>query len=362
MATLAVRPLSPRDLPALRHVHQRSVRLDFPRSDDSLLPEVAREALSVLPAARERAFVALVDGELCALAVLRPDERQFRWDVVRLAAGSPRLDASDDVCQELWAALMEYTVRRAGEAGARRLRATAEEGGVALASLRSAGFEPYLRYTVVNGTRPEQPVELPLGMRQQHPSDVWSVHQLYHHVTPKPVQFAEALTSSAWEPPRRSFSALMQRRPSDVAGFVLATDHGIEGYCRVDVRGRGALVQLLINPGCFEQAVTFVLAATHEAGLGRSAPIRVVIPAYLGELVARFENTGFGVEAERAALVRHTTAPARVHVRLAPLPLEVGERVPRGVPTYLRGVRGAAKGTARSVQPLRHLRTERSSN
>jgi hypothetical protein len=363
-----LRPLSPRDLPALRHVRHRGERLNLPAPSDPLLPEIAQEALALLPAVRERAFVALVDGELCALVVLRPHERLYRWDVVRVAAGSPRLDATDDVCQELWAALLEFAIRRAGETGARRLLAAADEFGPAYVSLRSTGFEPYMRFVVVSGTQPDEPFELPAGMRPQHPSDVWSVHQLYHQLTPKAVQFAEALTSSSWELPRRSLAGRLQRGESDAGAYVLETIHGIEGYCRIDGRRDIALVQLMLARACHEQAVRLVLAAAIDRGLGHSARIRVVIPAWAGELVGRFEAAGFVVECERVAMVRHTTVPARVQLRVAPLPAEVGERVPRGVPTYLRGVRGVASRMARvarairSAQPMRTLRMERVRN
>ncbi len=47
---------------------------------------------------------------------------------------------------------------------------------------------------ILAGTRPGGPIALPEGMREQEDSDVWSIHQLYHHVTPRAVQFAEALT------------------------------------------------------------------------------------------------------------------------------------------------------------------------
>jgi hypothetical protein len=368
LATLVVRPLSPRDLPALRHVRHRAERLDLPAPADPLLPGLAQDALALLPAVRDRAFVALVDGELCALVVLRPHERLYRWDVVRVAAGSPRLDATDDVCQELWAALLEFAIRRAGETGARRLLAAADEFGAAFVSLRSTGFEPYMRFAVVSGTRPDEPFELPAGMRPQHPSDVWSVHQLYHQVAPKPVQYAEALTSSSWELPHRSLSGRLQRGERDAGAYVLETMQGIEGYCRIDGGREVALVQLMLAHACHEQAVRFVLAAVNDRGLGRSARIRVVIPAWAGELVGRFESAGFVVECERVALVRHTTASARVQLRVAPLPAEVGERVPRGVPTYLRGVRGVASRmecmarATHAARPWRTVRMERVRN
>jgi hypothetical protein len=42
--------------------------------------------------------------------------------------------------------------------------------------------------------------------------------------------------------------------------------------------------------------------------------------------------------------VRHTTVPVVVHARLMPAAVEAAERVPRGVPTYVRNAGRAPAG------------------
>jgi hypothetical protein len=325
----------------MRHVCQRRERLDMPDAVDPARPDLPSQVLATIPAnlRQGRVFVALVDGELCAYMVFRPHVSRFRWDILAVAAGSPRLDATDDVCIELWSALLEYAIRQAGEAGAKRLFATTDDDGVAFESLRAAGFERYARFMILVGARPGGPVVLPEGMRELEDSDVWSVHQLYHHVTPRSVQFAEALTSTVWEqPPRNLFDRLTPMSPRPRA-FVLDTRDGVQAYCAISVRRGGAMARLMIAPEYRAQAVPFVLAAASQAGVDGDCRLRLLVPGYSMELVSGFVDAGFELETERTAMVRHTTAPAVVHARLSPLPAEAGERVPRGVPTYVRNAR-----------------------
>jgi hypothetical protein len=98
----------------------------------------------------------------------------------------------------------------------------------------------------------------------------------------------------------------------------------------------------MVSPEYRAQAVPFVTAAASEAGVDSNCRLRILIPGYQMELVSGFTDAGFELETERTAMVRHTTAPAVVHARLSPIPVEAGERVPRGVPTYVRNARRTA--------------------
>lgn len=328
----------------MRHVCQRRDRLDMPDALDPSQPDVTGQLLATLPAnlRQGRVFVALVDGELCAYVAYRPQSSRYRWDVLAVAAGSPRLDATEDVCFELWSALLEYAVKQAGGAGAKRLFATTAGEGAAHESLLASGFERYATFMILAGTRPSGPVGLPEGMREQEDSDVWSIHQLYHHLTPRPVQFAEALTSTMWELPQRHLFGRLIGMPPRSKTFVLDTTNGVQAYCSIQVRRGGAMARLMISHDNRALAVPFVLAAAAEAGVDPSSRLRVLVPGYASELAGGFVDAGFNLEHERTAMVRHTTAPAVVHARLAPISAEAGERVPRGVPTYVRNARRTA--------------------
>jgi hypothetical protein len=328
----------------MRNVCQRRERLAMPDAIDPAMPDLAGQLLATIPAnlRQGRIYVALVDGELCAYMVFRPQISRYRWDVLAVAAGSPRLDATDDVAIELWSALLEYAIKQAGEAGAKRLFATAPDDGAAFESLRATGFEQYAQFMILSGTRPGGPVGLPEGMREQEDSDVWSIHQLYNHVTPRAVQFAEALTSTVWELPQRNLLGKLSGMPPKSQAFVLDTRNGVQAYCAVHARRGGAMARLMIAPEYRALAVPFVLAAAAEAGVDPDCRLRVLVPGYSSELVSGFLDSGFELEHERMAMVRHTTVPVIVQTRLAPIPAEAGERVPRGVPTYLRNSRRTA--------------------
>jgi hypothetical protein len=327
------------DVPRLRHVHQRRESLAPPLSTPSALPGLAEEALTLLPddVHRKHVFVASVDRELCASIMLRPQRHRFRWDVLMLAAGSPRLDADDDTCVELWSALLEFSIRQAGAAGAKRLFAAVDEGSAAHLSLRRSGFDGYTRVCTMQGRGPVPPVALPEGFREQDDSDVWSIHHLYHHVTPRVVQFAEARTSMAWELPRPSmFARVTARASADARAFVIDRHHDVQAFCRIQQHRGGPVAEVLVHPNAGDLAVPLVMASAAQAGLSWETLIGICIPAYLGELVPAFEAAGFVADSERVAMVRHTTAPAIIHARPAPLPVEVRERVPRGIVTLRR--------------------------
>jgi hypothetical protein len=178
---------------------------------------------------------------------------------------------------------------------------------------------------------------------------VWSIHQLYHRTTPRAVQFAEALTSATWEPRCPRFGGRLAFAQQPEQAFVLETRNGVEGYCRVERSGGAARLHLLLQSDLDARATEFALAAATEGGVEAGERLCLVIPAYAQQRVALFERAGFVVDAERLALVRHTTAPAVVHAGLAPIPaLEAVERVPRGVPTYL--VRARKRGSSSSTR------------
>ena len=96
MATLAVRTLRPRDLTRLHTVRQQFDRLDGPLCRFRSPSELRHQLMAALPVhfQDERGYVAVVDGELCAYLIVERQPRQYQWELVEIAAGSPRLDAT----------------------------------------------------------------------------------------------------------------------------------------------------------------------------------------------------------------------------------------------------------------------------
>lgn len=341
MATLAVRTLRPRDLAGLRSVRQRSDRLDGPLCRFRSSSELTHQVMAALPVQiqDERGYVATVDGELCAYLVVERQPRLYQWELVGIAAGSPRLNATDAVCIELWTALIELAVKQAGQAGTKRLFASADAGGAAYQSLRANGFEAFENILVMTGCLPSKRlVETPRGMRRQLASDVWSVHQLYHQVTPRAVQFAEALTSSEWDLDNRAWWRRLASPSPQSSSFVIDNTDGVGGYCRIEKRHGRAMISFMFAPHCSESIEGFLLSAAQEAGVGANDVVQIVVPGYAMEHVAQLEPAGFRVSWERTGLVKHTTTPVVVRPQLVPVSVvDDRERALRGVPSLYRG-------------------------
>lgn len=341
MATLAVRTLQARDLTRIRSVRQRCDRLDGPACRFRSSSDFAHHLMAALPSQihDERAYVATVDGELCAYLVVERQPRQFQWELVEIAAGSPRLNANDEVCAELWTAMIEYAVQQAGSSGAKRIFATAEPGTPAYDSLRSTAFGAYMSVLVMMGqlsTSVGDPK--PDGMRRQLNSDVWSIHQLYHQNTPHTVQFAEALTSTEWEIDDRSWWRRIASTGIQRSCYVLDTSDGVVGYCRIERRHGRAMISFMVAPHCSESVPAFLLSAARDAGVGPNDIVQIEVPGYAMEHVAELEGSGFHVSWERTALVKHTTIPMVVRPHLSPISIvEERERAIRGIPSLYRG-------------------------
>jgi hypothetical protein len=355
--TLVVRPLIPTDFPSLRRMRGYDTRLDAQPGNGSVLPAAASHIAAAMPLVRRRnrVYVAMLDGVPCASVTTRPQAHRYRWDVVSLAADPHFLDGDQDDCKALWTALLECAIRQAGESGAKRLFASASEDGIAYGGLRSAAFEPYALFWTVSMSPPSDRVSPPEGFRAQDESDVWSIHQLYHHVTPVGVQHAEARTSAAWEiqnpsPLKRISSPLSQN-----SSFVVETREGIVAYCSIQKSGPHARAQLLIEEGHRQVAYPLLVASARAARVRLDSHLNVAIPAYMSDMLRQFVEEGCPVVSERVALIRYTTSSAHVRYRaLASHQVEVAERVPRGVPTYYQPL----EEPAAAVSATRCRRTE----
>lgn len=340
MATLAVRSLRIRDLAQLGSVNEVIDRLDGPLCQFRVPDQLTSRVKAVLPrrANGDRAFAATIDGELCAYLVAHLEPRHFQWELGQIAAGSPRLETTYDVCVELWTALIGYAVKQAGMVGAKRVFASALDDSPAFESLRANGFEPYEDQYVLVQERPwEQTMTMLPHVRPQSDSDVWSVHQLYHHVTPKGVQFAEALTSSEWESKRESWFNRAMMGGNQATSYVLDTGEGVAGHCRIERKGGCAIATIMLNPEYAKQVDAFLYTCMSQAGLGKNVRFKVEVPGYFLEHLGVLEKAGFTVSWERCRLVKHTTASVVIRPRLVPVhAVEERERAVQGVPTLFQ--------------------------
>lgn len=308
MATLTVRAATKRDRIRLRVVRQREANLLAPWERPDNIHQGATDGGATIGLAEallsSDVYVADVDGELCGFAIYDRGDRLFRWNVRHLGAGSPRVDATDDVAIELWVALLEEGIRMAGRAGARRLFAFSTDDSAEYVALRNVGFVPYARYDVLRGSF-KRGLRESIAVRPQHESDLWSIHQLYNRVTPRAVQFAEALTSDAWvtEPGSR----LPFRRTGRI-GFVVPTEDGIGVAFHIDFNSACPVVRVL----CDDQ-LTFALRsiiADCLDHLSYEGPVDIILPEYQLDRSNLLIDAGFSRHATATGLVRHTTASA----------------------------------------------------
>lgn len=342
MATLTVRSPKLSDLWRIRRVRQRREDPNFPFSEETTLDLLNEWFLISLPGkvGETEGVVALVDDELCGYAILERDDERFQWKVIALAAGSPRLDANDAVSTELWTAVLEYAVKEAGRAGARRIFGNAAWNSAGGVAMEQAGFAPYMRFQVLRGQiAADRSWDAPL-CRLQHESDAWSIHQLYHRVTPRPVQYAEARTSDWW---LDGLASSIPGRSGKIVSVVVDELDGLAACCRIHARRRCPLVTVLCSPELSGQVVGLVARALESVDL-LSSEVEVVIPDYAQELVAGFLDAGLTIEDRRVALVRHTTTPRVVHPVFEASNIEAL--------AARRGVRGAPNLTSRSPDPV----------
>lgn len=337
MATLAVRPVRIRDVPHLGAVRDTvdnlgSASLRFRESSGRRSRFLA--ARPGFPG-NQTVLVATIDNEICAWLNVSRDERDLHWELGEIAAGSPRLVASPTVCVELWSALIQRAVMDAGANGVKRVYAVAEDDSIAMEALRENGFESFEQRFILRRTEdwPETTAMLS-NVRPQLDSDIWSIHQLYHQVTPRAVQFAEARTSAEWEPrPTSWFNRAMSGAVRE-SSLVLDGGDGVLGHCRIISRGDQCLARIILAPAYASQADAFLLSSITVSGSDPTCRFYVDVPGYLLEYLGVLERCGFEVASERIGLVKHTTSPVVVRPKLTPVPAaDERERIVHGVPS-----------------------------
>lgn len=323
MGTLSVRSIGIRDIPNLHDLH--SVHVEVGMSPGTTR-QLSAGLLGSLPVTRRlrRVFVATLDDRLAALVELEPYPRDYRWLVTRLAA-SPSVD-SEAGWVELWSELLLHAVRAAGQAGAKRLHAAPPPDGPAYEALRRASFNAYAQQTTLLA----QGVHLDHGVstvvREQEPSDAWSIHQLYHVATPYPIQHAEALTSNHWDA-RRDAGCV-------VRGFLVDRGHQVAAYCRVRSRRRTHVLEILTLPEEAPLLASLLPESLRRAGVGSRDSVWVSVPDYQTEHLPYLQSLGFRPIDRQARMVRYTAVPVRSRAmpRLQLVP-EVGERLAPRLPS-----------------------------
>ncbi len=326
MPTLSVRPIRIGDLRRLSRLEPLRVPLSH---CEAIERGALAEAMAALPLPRRsrRAFVAALDEQAYAVVAVRSRPRDYRWVVSELLVAPRALATETDLCVELWAEVLRYAVRMAGTAGAKRVHAAPPVDSPASAALHKAGFATYANHTVLlaHGLHPAGPEEI--AVREQEPSDVWSVHQLYHVATPRSVQYAEAFTSNHWD--------IDRHRARRARAFLVFHEHEVAAYCQITSRGREHALDVLAREGEGETLARLVQAVAARSGIGSSDRVWLAVPDYHQDWIRSLEAVGFHEVERRARMVRYTAAPERGRLErsVAALP-ELAERLAGRAPSY----------------------------
>jgi hypothetical protein len=326
VSTLNVRPIRLRDLTHVRDLDADFIPLDLPRGR---LDSQITELLSVVPGIRRtrRSFVVADEHRVLGLMELRADPVNHRWIITR-AALRTRLsgDETGEMAVRAMGELADHSARVAGSTGAKRVHVGLPEGCPALDGLEASGFEAYARETVYLGCSVE--AKRSKLVRPQESSDAWLIHQLYHLLVPRPVQYAEALTSSFWDVPRRS--------PTRTHGFVVEDGLELIAYGRVWSGVGQHIVRVMTQPDALDVLEPLIQDIAARSGFSRSDRVLVFVPDYLQEYSTTLEGLGFQPVARQVRLVKYTAVPQRVRLKAAERAMvSVPERVPARTPTYL---------------------------
>lgn len=293
-----------------------------------------------------RIRIARLDGRLEAAAVFRVADVDARWQLDLLATR----DGDDDRALD---AALRRAVQDAGAAGTRRLFARMPTDVNDERALRRAGFVPYMTEHVLRFQGGADSVKHVSGtVRRAHPADVWSVYQLYLELVPRQVQYAEAVTSRAWD-------GLQPLRPGmkRASGWVLEERGHIRAFARISTREHAGVARLdvLSAPEIRHSAHSVIAAAMREARLLHGLPCVVVVPGYEGELIHILQDMDFVDAGTQTAFVCYTTLSSRAQAVAVDLRAQV-ELQPR--PATVPGLGTAGASAARFQDRLVDSRTE----
>ncbi|MFM7679924.1 MAG: hypothetical protein ACKO83_13850 [Roseiflexaceae bacterium] len=320
------RLLTPTDLVTLRRKPRALALLH----DEALLVQRHRPLLfsvrSLLTnSGRYTTFVHHEQGVTAVLQAVRRESRPEQTVVALASYGALHQLPTD---HDLWFRLLEAHVTHSARHQIQRLYATQSDGTDDLGEIfRQGGFTPYVRQVVLRLDGPDwdQGTRIaPMQVQSRH--DVWGVHQLYGHITPRPIQLAEARAARDWMLPLQAPWLGVKRRAW------VAYDHAhVVASLRVSSGNDAHLMQLLINPAARDQATEVLRFGISQ--IADTLPIWLVVRDYQEELLWAAQDLGFQPMAEQVRWVRHNVSFIRRPVMTRVLePNDTGTPVPTIVP------------------------------
>ncbi len=334
MTTKSIRQIGVTDIPRLWRFRRDRVALAIP---DAVYHSHIDDLMAALPVGRRfaRAFVAESEAAIKAMIELHPERDEYRWVVTALGARVLGGDEVEDEVIRVWAELLGYSARVAGHSGAKRVHATVPVDTVAQRAMIRAGFSIYGHQTVLLAHELHAPdVEEP-PVREREPSDAWSIHHLYHLTTPRPVQYAEALTSNHWDA-RRALNA-------ETRGFVMECDGTLVGYCQVMHRKDCYALEVIMAQDKLDLVPSLIGQSIRLADVGKDDQVWISVPDYHLEFIPALEEMGFEEQTRQALMVRYTMVPVNGYQsRWVHAVSDVIERLPARTPVVTRWERDSA--------------------
>lgn len=319
--------------------------LNFPETPDADTGAVRSVLRGVFPFTREEhpVFVASKadDSRVLGMAMFHAVGPDRRWmaTCIRTNAGVYQDDP-------IVAGLLHHAIQDAGFHGVKRLYAKVDVESSIRPALRSMGFAAYGRETIL--ASPTVPV-LPVGssVRTLEQADVWAVHQLYSHTTPRDVQYAEAFTSHNWD-----VGTIQRDRGHDGQAWIVTRDFVAVAYARAVTHSDAHVVDFMIAPEWRDVMPDLLAQVFRTLSTMSTRRVYVSVRAYQQEEIALLESFGLVSQVEQELHVRYTTASVRSSV----LSVEsfaresVADPATKRVPSFFQ--RGRRPDPAR-VRPVR---------
>jgi hypothetical protein len=224
-------------------------------------------------------------------------------------------------------------IRTAGLLGAKRLFAHLEPDSPLQGPFRELGFAPFARQRIMSA--PSVPATAAgRGVRLQEQADVWAIHQLYLHTTPREVQYAEALTSHGWD-----VNAVFRSRGHGCRGWIIADDYLAIAYARAISRRDAHVIEFMVSPDHREVFPALISTVFRELADQPTRRVFITIRDYQSEYVAFLHELGFTIDLTQEAMIRYTTATMRSSVMAANYaPSEANtDPAAKRVPTFYGG-------------------------
>jgi hypothetical protein len=321
------------DLPRLRRIRGSRISLVVP---EEVCHGHLDDVKAAFPLGRRfaRAFIAESDDAVGVVVELRPEPEDFRWILTSMGAWNQHGEDLPEEVSTLWSELLGYAAHVAGRAGAKRVHASVPIDSQAQRTLSRAGFSVYGHQTVLLAHELHLANDKDASVRERDPSDAWSIHHLYHVTTPRPVQYAEALSSNHWDA-RRTLSA-------QTRGFVLDGQGELAGYCQIMNRGHCYALEILMAPDQLGALPSLAGRAIRQSHANDQSEVWITVPDYRREYLPMLESMGFREVARQALMVRYTMVPVNGYQsRWVNVVADVIERLPARSPVVTHSRDGA---------------------